>query len=341
MQTLFRLARDSAISSGLPVTVVIDSVSELVWIDTPKRIQLGSQDLPEAEFSLFEEVDSIANLALLGGRRSWRLSIRARPLGLPDGVRMELPRARARFTFEPTGAALADTLLLTGAVRRPGGGHRRLDRRREGLLRCVQAVAGFVLLEAVVALAILGVASIALLQVRAQQIRVASQARELLTAQALAEDRISAIRLLDYELLADPPDSLLEGAFPVPFEAFSWTAEVALIEDEYDLFGVEVVVLGPVERFPLRTLMHRPRSVLVSGEGAFGGATAGAQGGRGEGGEREVGGEGGARGGEAGGARGGEAGGRGGADGRTRWGHSGRRDGMEGVEDDGGRGAGG
>ena len=27
---------------------------------------------------------------------------------------MELPRARARFTFEPTGAALADTLLLSG-----------------------------------------------------------------------------------------------------------------------------------------------------------------------------------------------------------------------------------
>jgi len=174
-----------------------------------------------------------------------------------------------------------------------------------------KAVAGFVLLEAVVALAILGVASIALLQVRSQQIRVASQARELLTAQALAEDRVSAIRLLNYELLAEPPDSLLEGVFPVPFEAFSWTAEVALIEDEYDLFGVEVVVLGPVERFPIRTLMHRPRSVLVSGEGAFGGATAGAQGGRGEGGEREAGGEGGTRGGEVGG-RGGATGGRGG-----------------------------
>ena len=178
-----------------------------------------------------------------------------------------------------------------------------------------KAAAGFVLLEAVVALAILGVASIALLQVRSQQIRVASQARELLTAQALAEDRVSAIRLLNYELLADPPDSLMEGVFPVPFQSFSWTAEVALIEDEYDLFGVEVVVLGPVERFPIRTLMHRPRSVLVSGEGALGGTTGGAaQGGRGEGGvgEREVrGGEGGDRGGQAGG-RGGEAGGRGG-----------------------------
>ncbi len=126
---------------------------------------------------------------------------------------------------------------------------------------------GFVLLEAVVALAILGVASIVLLQVRSQQIRVATQARELLTAQALAEDRISALRLLDYELLSRPPDSLMEGRFPPPFRAFRWTASVELMEEEYDLFGVEVIVEGPGERFPLRTLMHRPRPSLVAGGG--------------------------------------------------------------------------
>ncbi len=134
---------------------------------------------------------------------------------------------------------------------------------------------GFVLLEAVVALAILGVASIVLLQVRAQQIRVAAQAHELLTAQALAEDRISAIRMLDYQLLADPPDSMTAGVFPPPFQDFSWTAQIALMEDEYDLFGVEVEVLGPAERFPLRTLMHRARPVLATGGGAGGGGAAG------------------------------------------------------------------
>jgi len=125
-------------------------------------------------------------------------------------------------------------------------------------------------LEAVVALAILGVASIVLLQVRAQQIRVATQARELLTAQALAEDRISALRMLDYELLADPPDSLLKGEFPPPFEGFFWSAQVASMEDEYDLFGVEVEVVGPMERFPLRTLVHRPRRVLAGSDAAGG-----------------------------------------------------------------------
>lgn len=175
---------------------------------------------------------------------------------------------------------------------------------------------GFVLLEAVVALAILGVASIVLLQVRAQQIRVATQARELLTAQALAEDRIAALRLLNYETLADPPDSLMEGIFPPPFESFTWTADVELIEDEYDLFGVEVVVDGPAQRFPLRTLMHRPRSVLASAAGGTAGADlqggmsgGGGRMGEGPGGRGGVGGRGG--GGERGG-RGGGMGGRGG-----------------------------
>jgi hypothetical protein len=114
VRTLFRLARDSAISSGLPVTVVIDSVSELVWIDTPKRIQLGSQAEVQAPVSLFDQEMEGVDLALLGGSAALEELVPGQPIGLPDGVRMELPRARARFTFEPTGAALADTLLLTG-----------------------------------------------------------------------------------------------------------------------------------------------------------------------------------------------------------------------------------
>jgi type II secretory pathway pseudopilin PulG len=114
VQTLFRLARDSAISSGLAVTVVIDSVSELVWIDTPARINLGSREEPQEPLSLFDQELSGADLALLGGDEVLEALVPGEPLGLPDGVRMELPRARARFTFEPTGAALADTLLLTG-----------------------------------------------------------------------------------------------------------------------------------------------------------------------------------------------------------------------------------
>jgi type II secretory pathway pseudopilin PulG len=131
VETLFRLARDSAIRSGLPVTVVIDSVAELVWMDTPLRIQLGSQVTPQEASSLFDRsgglsgvlgaqgasglgADPAQTLALLGGERAMEEVKAGEPLGLPPSIRMELPRARARFTFQPSGGALADTLLLTG-----------------------------------------------------------------------------------------------------------------------------------------------------------------------------------------------------------------------------------
>jgi len=196
--------------------------------------------------------------------------------------------------------------------------------------------AGFVLLEAVVALVIISLVSLALLQARGQQIRVATQARELLTAQALAEDRLAALRLLDYENLERPPDSILAGAFPAPFEDFFWTTTVEVLEDEYDLFSVDVVVTGPAERFLLGTLVHRPRAIL----GAGGGGDAGF-GGRG-GGDR-AGGRGGARGGgrdrvgDRDAVRGGGRGGRGGDGGRG--GGGGR--GGDGGRGGGGRGGGG
>lgn len=126
---------------------------------------------------------------------------------------------------------------------------------------------GFVLLEAVVAMAIIGMAAVALLAATGAQVRSASKANELLQAQSLAEDRLAAVRMLDAEELADLPDSLRAGTFPPPFQTFRWTAAVAEMEEEHDLFGVEVVVTGPVEVYPLRTLVHRPRPVVVTGEG--------------------------------------------------------------------------
>ena len=89
-----------------------------------------------------------------------------------------------------------------------------------------RAEGGFLLLEALIGLAVIGVVAIALLAATGAQIRSADKAAVLLVAGALAQDRMVTIQLLDNEGLKDPPDSLLSGVFPEPFQDFRWSAEV-------------------------------------------------------------------------------------------------------------------
>jgi prepilin-type N-terminal cleavage/methylation domain-containing protein len=126
---------------------------------------------------------------------------------------------------------------------------------------------GFVLLEAVVALAIIGLFAVALLAATGAQVRTSSKGAVLLNARALAQDRMMALRMLDYEALNDVPDSLEAGAFPPPFEQYTWTASVMPVKDEYDLYDIQVLVSFGTEAYPLRSLVHEPRPVADAGGG--------------------------------------------------------------------------
>lgn len=97
IEALFRLARDSAIRSGNPVTVVIDSISGNVWLDSRKRVTpADSLEAPDRAVTT----------------RSERTSEGGTSLELPATVKLELAQARARFEFSPSGAAFADSLVL-------------------------------------------------------------------------------------------------------------------------------------------------------------------------------------------------------------------------------------
>jgi type II secretory pathway pseudopilin PulG len=194
---------------------------------------------------------------------------------------------------------------MSGCAERPAGPPRGPG--REG---------GFLLLEALIGLAIIGIVGVALLAATGAQVRSAGKASVLLVAGALAQDRLTAIQLLDFEGLGDPPDSLLSGAFPPPFEEFTWQAEVTEADGEYDLFAVRLEVHGLGEVYPLETLLHRSQSTTTAGPAGGAGGRGGAGGdggGRGGGGRAGPG-----RGGDGGGgaARGGGAGGRGRGGGR-------------------------
>jgi type II secretory pathway pseudopilin PulG len=125
-----------------------------------------------------------------------------------------------------------------------------------------QPRAGFALMEAVMALAIIGMVAIGLLGATAAQVRTADKAALLVTARALAEDRMAMLRTLDWDGLGAVPDSLAAGVFPPPLESFGWTARVDPVRDEYDLFAAEVVVHIHDEAFILRTLLHEPQPLL-------------------------------------------------------------------------------
>ncbi len=151
---------------------------------------------------------------------------------------------------------------------------------------------GILLLEALIGLAIIGIVTISLLAATVSQVRSAGKADVLLTAAALAQDRLAAIQFLDQEGFSRPPDSLLAGTFPAPFDEFTWTAEVEESDGEYDLYAVSIIVTGRGEWFPLETLLHRPplTAQVAEGGGMGAGGRMGGRGGRGEGGDRGSGG---------------------------------------------------
>jgi hypothetical protein len=117
----------------------------------------------------------------------------------------------------------------------------------------------------VIALAIIGMVAIGLLGATAAQIRTADKAALLLHARPLAEDRMTMLRTLEYDALTDVPDSIAAGTFPAPFEAYSWTASIEPVKNEYDLFIAEVAVSVADEVYVLRTLLHEANPLEQSG----------------------------------------------------------------------------
>src|SRR5918999_2456349 len=90
---------------------------------------------------------------------------------------------------------------------------------------------GFTLLEAAVAMAIVGVIALAALGAYAAELRAADKARQALPAVSLAEERLAAIDLTGARELRSLPDSLARGRFPAPFEQYEWTATVRRARD--------------------------------------------------------------------------------------------------------------
>jgi len=112
IEALFRVARDSAVRSGLPVTVVIDSVSGMVWFDVPIAAALVDEHEEQGGLTPSGRSVTSGTLGMRPGRSAADHVVPGETLDLPSTVSLEVARARARFEFAPSGAAFADTLVL-------------------------------------------------------------------------------------------------------------------------------------------------------------------------------------------------------------------------------------
>lgn len=104
-------------------------------------------------------------------------------------------------------------------------------------------LAGFALLEAIVALTIVGLAAIASMATFGAELRAEERALRTIEARALGEERLSQLRLQPASTLIALPDSLRSGQFEAPYAAYHWEQAAKPQREIPGLFEIEVTVL--------------------------------------------------------------------------------------------------
>ncbi|HEV2146393.1 MAG TPA: prepilin-type N-terminal cleavage/methylation domain-containing protein [Longimicrobiaceae bacterium] len=126
---------------------------------------------------------------------------------------------------------------------------------------------GFTLLEALVALAILGLALVPLLGVFSAGLGTHGRVEESLEAVALAEARMNELALV-------PPDSVARylepknGTFPAPFERYRWRVLMRPLPDAPALLRAAVLVEWTGGEYALETVFYHPE-LRPDGVGRF------------------------------------------------------------------------
>lgn len=121
-----------------------------------------------------------------------------------------------------------------------------------------RAEGGFTILEAIVALAIVGFAAVAAVEAVASEMRAIDRAGIAYTNAALSQDRIAVVTLLEVSQLNLLPDSTARGVFAAPFDAFHWTTKVSPTFGQHDLYDVTIAITSDRSEYTVRTRLYRP-----------------------------------------------------------------------------------
>jgi prepilin-type N-terminal cleavage/methylation domain-containing protein len=117
---------------------------------------------------------------------------------------------------------------------------------------------GFTLLEAVIALAIIGAAVVGVLGAFGGDVRAADRSRTALTVSTLARSRLARLEIATATELATLPDSLAHGASNAPCAGYQWKATSRAVPGEPDLYDLRVTVSWNDGQSELRSRRYRP-----------------------------------------------------------------------------------
>jgi type II secretory pathway pseudopilin PulG len=123
--------------------------------------------------------------------------------------------------------------------------------------------AGISLLEAVAAIAIVGITSVSALEAVGSNMRTAEKARRALEAEALATSRLDFMDLLTDRELQALPDTVESGKFPKPLDEYSWKTTASPLAEQPGVYDVRITVEWPTGSYVVRTYQYR-RPPLVT-----------------------------------------------------------------------------
>jgi len=128
--------------------------------------------------------------------------------------------------------------------------------------RAMRARRGITLLEAVAAIAIVGMTAVSALEAVGGDMRTAERAKRAIEVEALATSRLEVMNLLTDQELQSLPDSIQDGKFSAPLDEYGYKATSAPVSDQAGLYAVHLTVSWTNGSYTLKTYMYRtPRLV--------------------------------------------------------------------------------
>ena len=122
---------------------------------------------------------------------------------------------------------------------------------------------GISLLEAVAAIAIVGLTAVSALESVGGDMRTAEKAKRATEAEALATSRLDFMDLLSDRELQALPDTVEKGTFPPPLNQYTWKTTSTPVSEQAGVYDVRITIEWPTGSYAVRTYAYR-RPPLVT-----------------------------------------------------------------------------